>query len=361
MKKPAHISLGDVAREAGVSKMTVSLALREDGRIPAATRKRVRDAAKLLGYQPNANLSRIMAETARTRRGDRGSTLSFLTTEPMGKDCPGDDSTFAAASERAAEYGHRLERFWISDPKISPAHFNRILWTRGVEGIIIPNLSHQLYQKGVRTLPIEWEKFCVVQISDSMLEPVINQVRHNHFAAMVKALDELELLGYRRIGLCMTSEVDIRTHHRWAAAFLLWKAMRPAARGLKPLLIETIIPDKVVTWVRKSRIDVVLSPGSEVLRALRAGGLTVPSEVGFATLDAWGFGGEPVSGIDQERRVLAGFAVDMLVTLIHRRDCGVPKHPMEWLFTGTWVAGETTTAQAGAPPLPPLDAESLRF
>lgn len=361
MKNPPRISLGDVALKAGVSRMTVSLALREDGRIPEETRLRVRDAARLLGYRPNATLSRIMAETARTRHGDCGSTLAFLTTEPTGRDFAGDEETFSAASLRAADYGYAVEHFWISDPKISAAHFNRILWTRGVQGVIIPNLSHALYARGQRTLPIEWEKFCIVEISDTMLEPVVNRVRHNHFGAMIKALDELEALGYRRIGLCLSTEVDLRTHHRWCAAFLLWRAMRPGVRTITPLLFGEIVPKQVAQWVRKHRLDAVLSPGGDVLRALRRSGLQVPADLGFATLDAWGLGAEAVSGIDQERRVLAGFAVDMLVTLIHRQSCGIPEHPLEWLFTGTWVAGQTTAAHPGAAPTLPLDSEPLSF
>lgn len=341
--------------------MTVSLALRENGRIPLATRDRVVEAARRLGYKPNPALSRVMAETARTQHTAGGATLAFLTTEPTGQDFVGDQESFGAVAQRAADFGYSIERFWISDPDLSPARFNRMLWARGIEGLIIPNLSHELYARGQRTLPIEWEKFSVVEISDSMLKPVINRVRHNHFGAMIKALDELEALGYRRIGLCMTTEVDLRTHHRWAAAFLLWRAMRPAAKAQKPLIVEEITPEAVAKWVLKYRLDAVLSPGTEVLRALRKGGMKVPEDIGFATLDAWGLGGESVSGINQERSVLACFAVDMLVTLINRHAYGIPTHPLEWLFTGTWVAGETTTAHPGTSPLVPLDAQTLRF
>lgn len=51
-----QVKLQDVAERAGVSVMTVSLALREDGakRMSAETRERVLRAAKELRYQPNA-------------------------------------------------------------------------------------------------------------------------------------------------------------------------------------------------------------------------------------------------------------------------------------------------------------------
>ena len=40
----------DVARLAGVSQATVSRALRDDDRVTAETKRRVRDAAQALGY-----------------------------------------------------------------------------------------------------------------------------------------------------------------------------------------------------------------------------------------------------------------------------------------------------------------------
>lgn len=51
-----RITLGDVARAAGVSTATVSMALngKPGSRIPAATIEKVRSAARELGYRPNA-------------------------------------------------------------------------------------------------------------------------------------------------------------------------------------------------------------------------------------------------------------------------------------------------------------------
>ncbi|GHO61534.1 LacI family transcriptional regulator [Ktedonobacter sp. SOSP1-52] len=48
-----RITIEDVAREAGVSRSTVSLVLRGSGEVAEETRKRVRDVIKKLGYQHN--------------------------------------------------------------------------------------------------------------------------------------------------------------------------------------------------------------------------------------------------------------------------------------------------------------------
>jgi DNA-binding LacI/PurR family transcriptional regulator len=54
------VKIGDVAAAAGVSTTTVSHALSGKGRLPEATRARVREVAERLGYQPSA-LARALA------------------------------------------------------------------------------------------------------------------------------------------------------------------------------------------------------------------------------------------------------------------------------------------------------------
>ncbi|NBQ50958.1 MAG: LacI family transcriptional regulator, partial [Marivivens sp.] len=55
MKAPSKrpLTLRDVSEASGVSEMTVSRVLRNKGDVSDATRKRVQDAAKSLGYVPN--------------------------------------------------------------------------------------------------------------------------------------------------------------------------------------------------------------------------------------------------------------------------------------------------------------------
>ena len=63
-------SYGDIARLAGVSQMTVSLALRDHPTLPPATRRRIKEIAEEIGYRPDPNIGRMLSYI-RSRRVSR--------------------------------------------------------------------------------------------------------------------------------------------------------------------------------------------------------------------------------------------------------------------------------------------------
>ncbi len=76
MNTGAKVTIKDVARQSGVSIMTVSRAFHDSDRISPATRQRVFAAAKQLKYQPNLG--------ARILRGGNTRSIGILITHPTG-------------------------------------------------------------------------------------------------------------------------------------------------------------------------------------------------------------------------------------------------------------------------------------
>ncbi|MEV8452330.1 LacI family DNA-binding transcriptional regulator [Streptomyces sp. NPDC052095] len=60
-----RVRLVDVAREAGLSKTTVSAALNGTGRLSPAVRRKARETARAMGYRPNATARQLRAGRAR--------------------------------------------------------------------------------------------------------------------------------------------------------------------------------------------------------------------------------------------------------------------------------------------------------
>ena len=330
-------SLGDIAKQVQVSKMTVSLALRDSREVSVEMRDKIHAVAREMGYSRSPQMSYLMAEVARVRNGIMRETLAFVTTEPTENGWKKYDSEkFGVMKAYAAERGYNLEPWWLSNPALTPERVNEILWSRGITGIVLPNISRKFFERHSGTLPIEWEKFCVVEMGGGLRYPNVHQVLHDHYHGMFLVLDELEALGYQRIGFCVRSEDDLRTHHRWIAAYHVWLQLRKVK--IKPLIAPELEANKVKEWIALNRLEAVISPGTPDIKKW---GMTTPKEIGFASLDLWGKRARSATGIDQEMKETCFAAIDLLTSQVGRKQKGLPEHPMHWLIPGHWVKGKT--------------------
>ena len=353
MKRDHSPSLRQIAELAGVHCSTVSRALRKSPNLPAETVARIEKIAREAGYRRDSKLSRVMSETVGSRYRNALETIACVATRPTALES-WLSPPFRAMKERALEYGYDVERFCLLEPGMSAERANQILWTRGTAGLVVLSPPSNMRVNGILTLPIHWDKFCVVRIDDAITEPILSGVRHNHLAGIWTAIQEMETLGYRRIGLCLDSEVDIDTHHRWTAGYVYWRQLRGLANNLNPLICPAYSGNEIKEWIRRQRIDAVISPAVQALEWMRACGIKVPQDVGFGSLDLHVPGIEDMAGIDQQREILWTSAVDMLVTIMHRGARGVPENPSMWTNAGKWQSGATCLNRK-APPLTPID------
>ena len=71
-----RVTMSTIAERAGVSKNTVSLALRHDPQIPAETRARIEKIARELGYAKNPVVSQLMTELRKAYSAGHRRTLT---------------------------------------------------------------------------------------------------------------------------------------------------------------------------------------------------------------------------------------------------------------------------------------------
>src|SRR6202030_45269 len=71
-------TIRDIARDTGFHYSTVSLALRDHPRIPDSTKQLIREAAKALGYQPDAMLSALCAYRLRKRLPKEQTVIAWI-------------------------------------------------------------------------------------------------------------------------------------------------------------------------------------------------------------------------------------------------------------------------------------------
>lgn len=329
-----------VARAAGVSLMTVSLALRHDPSIPAATRERVRAVAERLGYRKNPLVAALMAGLRGSHPRRRGAQVIAYV-----ESFPGNAPAQQQASLRrfrdgakagAARYGYRLETFQLGTGGLTEAQLERVLTARGIRGVVFapfPQTGSVLQQP--------WNTHALAAVGFSLARPQLHRAVNHQLNSIRLAIAELTARGYRRIGLAVTQHEDARAERHWLSSALLARHENADSDRSFPLLYEDHIDRRnLLAWLREHRPEVVLSTESTVWDILRRGRLPGKARVGFAhmhlTAELAG-----CTGIDQNNERVASAAVDLVAEQLHANSFGPPEVPKTVLIEGRWVPGTT--------------------
>jgi LacI family transcriptional regulator len=212
-------NLATIAREAGVSRMTVSRVLRNAGYVAADTRARVLAAAEKLRYRPNPMVSALMTQIHQGKLSRRDDVIAYLTDSVVRGTWRKNKTYcefFEGATARAFQRGYRLEEFWLGEYGFSSARLSRVLYARGIRGVIVGPLRSPHAH-----LNLKWNNFSAAAIGYSLLRPPLDRVTNDQYDSTLGALRELRRLGYRRIGLALEGPTAARVHYRWLSAFLL--------------------------------------------------------------------------------------------------------------------------------------------
>lgn len=338
-------TLKDIAQTVGLTAGGVSLALRGDPTIPRATCERVRRAARRLGYRPDPELARLMSYLRRHRVTRARSVLGLLSLHP--KRFVWNSNSYLrrlrdGVAARASELGYDVEDVWLADPELTPARVSRILYTRGIKALVIVDGPLR-----IESLGFDLKNFSAVAVGYGIEVP-IDRVCQHQYQEMFLVLKRLAELGYRRPGLVLTSETDLRTQRHYSSAFTIAAAARPKDR-VPLLLSDEITPALFERWMHRHRPDVVVAqnasiaaPATLYLEWIRHLGLRVPEEVGFVSLDLDTAFAPACSGILQNYEQVAAAAVEMAVSNVRHSLRGIPETPRVILIEGRWSDGATT-------------------
>ncbi len=352
MPEKPRVSLREIAEKAGVSRMTVSLALRGKGKISEKTRARIVGIADKLGYEPDPELGKLMARVRASSSLSTHACLALLTSGPT-RDAwrryVTERKYVEGCLERARSYGYQVEEFWLNEPGMSHSRLGKIIWSRGIEGLIIAPIQGKLSGDDPRSLKFDFSLFSAVEISETVKAPDLDRSLHDQYTSTLRVIDELLALGYRRIGMVLERALDRRVNGRWTAAFARCQIYREPERLIPPLILPEASADAFRSWHREHRPDVVISVDRFALRLIEACGLGIPKDVGYATLDLDGLTEEYgwISGIDQNSHQVGASAVDLLVGAIQRGQRGIPELPVRIEVAGTWRKGKSTPRRTG--------------
>jgi len=332
------VTMQKIADEAGVSRMAVSLALRNSPKISKETRGRIHEIAERLGYRPNPLVSALMTQLRDVRRVPRLTTMAFVTAYPTadGWRRPGPFvDFFNGAKARAESLGYTLEEWWARKPGLSEERFSEILYNRNIHGVLIAPLP-----AGGSTLKLDWPRFAVATIAFSLASPVIHRASNDQYNSILMAIEHLRARGYRRIGLAITEEQDIRVQQKWSAGYLVYQQSLKPSERVNSLLVTNNFGRALAEWFHEQKPDAILTQEERAPEYLREIGVRVPDEVAVAHL-ALTEGDTGLAGVNQNGRIVGASAIDLVDAQLRRNERGLPAAPKTVLIQGRWIDGPT--------------------
>ncbi|MDB6040314.1 MAG: LacI family transcriptional regulator [Verrucomicrobiales bacterium] len=328
----------DVADKAGVSRAAVSLALRNHPSLPIETRSRIQFLADQLGYRPNPLVSALMTyqRTVKTVQ-PTGMTIAFVSKFSHREAWRSylSPDLISGAAESAERQGYHLDEFWMGDLGMTNERFWKMIYQRGIRGMIIAPLP-----SAHGHLSFNWPHFSAVAIGYTMVRPILHRVSTDRYQAMLLAVRHLRRLGYRRLGLALDINQNSRVDHQWAAAFQ-WEQQRVAPSQRTEIFLTKNgdwTAETFSKWYTKNRPEVILGYDPIILQWLKLSGKRVPEDLGFVHLwipDQYG----QYAGLYHAPPAIGAAAVDFLIGLLQRNECGIPNRPQTVLLNATWVDG----------------------
>lgn len=333
-----------IARAAKVSAMTVSRALRNSPGVKEGLRKRICRLAEELGYSPDPRVDNWMARVRDVKSKDL-LPLAWLNVSEE-RDAwhryRFHSPSLEGARARALELGYKLEEIWTREPGMTMGRLSKVLYQRGIEGVIVTHPA--------RHLRLEWDRFAGVHLGVSLLAPRLHRVMPDLQFNLLLALKSLKRLGYRRIGICIDPNMEIGSQGTLRVLALAFCSNQPRENRVPPLFYGALhsygreMKKRFVLWLKRNEPEVIVAYDNRLEQWVEEAGYRVPEDIGIVHLAVdddvleW-------AGIHSRRREIGATSVDWLVALIRNHQFGAPKTPLNILIQGAWQMGQTLKSQ----------------
>jgi DNA-binding LacI/PurR family transcriptional regulator len=329
--RDGRATLADVASLAGVAIATVSYALRNDPKIPLQTRKRVRKAAKKLGYAPDPEIARLMHHLRKGRPTGQRSSIALLSFE--NEKTPARNRYYhvleKSAEMRCKEMGYSIDAMTLSPSQMPARRLTTVLRSRGIQGILIlPMISSR------DCLPLlDWRQFSVVAATNTAQNLNVNRVVPYHLHNVYLALNKLEARAFKRIGLVTEAGDHERVSYAyWAGLALHQQEGRSAAIPI----VQFDRPDAFLSWCRSYEPDSILITEERLGACIEV--LMKQEHLPATPLVVLNHSmGSRLEGIYLHPEIVGKIAADLLIAQIQRGERSFADHPNVTMVEGSWI------------------------
>jgi len=331
-----RVTMSDVALAAHVHKSTVSLALRNQPKLSATTRERIRRIAEELGYRPDPmldlfNLHRRTLEPPRPL--GEIAFVSDLAGPPAFSRSERHEAIFTSAREEAKRLNYTLEVFFVGPTQLSPARLFQVLQARGIAGILLGALS-----PATRSLTIDWSQFSVVGIESMQVEPRVDNISADYCQAARLCVRQLCQRGGGNVGFVVARELGPEIEGHLRAGYLVESRAQSPARIAPFFRWDGERGNEIAElqeWIAAEKLDgaVACGGGAGDLEAKVAA--ATPRHVMWAAIEV---GGAHTRHryVPALHRELGRRAMELLIMRLQMNLRGLPSNPATTLLPVEW-------------------------
>lgn len=344
-------TIRDVAKALGLAMSTISMSLRDHPRISLKTRQRVQKKAKEMGYRPDPRVANVMSYLKKRRTDKPVASLAYVATSSQFAQLEGHpiyQNYYLGAKERALELGYRVDNFNLQPESMSGKRLVSILRNRGIEGILIP----PAFVIGTK-LDFDWSGLSAITFGYSIDEAGINRVTIDQYLMVLRSLEAMARLGYKRIGFVSGGLSNFRMQYRWEGALLAFQSTHENQTPIPHF--EGDDRKEFLRWFRRTKPDAILGAGLKWAKFLHDEGLHCPKDYGYATLEHeaqrvqsaaiddpdWATEFKEVAGMNQESFHMGSLAAELVAQDLALNIKGHAARPKTTTIAGRWVDGPT--------------------
>lgn len=340
-------SMDDIAKVAGVSKATVSLALNDHTRISDETKQKIKAIAKEIGYVQRPVTPKATAARVRRKPGTAIGVLYIGEGQGIAQFFR---ETLSGISEYASRSGVpvvMIGMFAVNETTDAAEVYDKVI-DAGVSGIIVVSASAKLY--GLELLADR--QFPMVFVGNRRLadrETALHCVSSDNYDGGVIATEYLLRLGHRRIAVLMGKQSLPWEHDRANGFFSAMRQAGAAADEGWLMQVSAHYDPEDAAWGQLARLQPTalmatnMILGHMALSHCRAIGKSVPEEMSILVFDDTDFfplEQPPVTVIRQDLESLGTVAAEMLLELIAQ-----PEQPARQLLLPVELVTRASCAQ----------------
>lgn len=332
----SRVRLQEIADRVGVSRMTVSRAIRGISYVRKELKARILQEAERAGYECTPIISDIMGALRRSRKPTYHETIAFVhDSSPYYK------LILSGVKAMASKLGYGVDCIVPdSTPFQRDSQLTRVLRARGIRGVLLAPLSDTPHPH----VTLRWQYFSTVLVGSSLANRGLVRVQFDHFAACKLLIRKLLHLGYRRIALILTKGYHERSNRLIQAAFQAWHPLPRDAQELT-LLYNEGGKSELKKWIRSCRPECFIGGADWPEYLWEIAGCKIPEQFGFASLVT---GDRPTLSGTQTNQDLIQIGAEAMRALdgqLRGGMFGLQQFPITVNIPPGWQAGRTAVRQ----------------